>query len=282
MKHPFNRETLAFIRSVGIKKPVLWIHGYFFVSYLDLYLKTLMDLIRRLPKIPKFLKDFASHSYRGKVTTLEDAKKLMRINLEIPIDNLERILTLKEATSIVYRTGDKILVTECPCRKLVKNPCKPSEVCMAMGEPFTSLFARQIGPGNYRWISPEEAIDILEMTEKLGWIHLTFNRDVAGDNFYAICNCCKCCCSTHVMREKAGVSVIHHSGYLAEVNGSCIGCGTCESICQFGAICLGEEGTAVIDLSKCQGCGICASNCQESAIVLKEVETGLKPLRLPA
>jgi ferredoxin len=282
MRHPFNSETLAFIRSVGVNKPARWIHGYIYGTYSHLYLKCFLGLVRGLPNVPKVLNDFAARSYRGKVTTLDDAKRLVRINQEIPIDNLERILTMDDTVNIVYRTGDKVLVTECLCRGLKKNnPCKPSEVCMVMGEPFMSFFARQLGPGNYRWISQQEAIDIIELTEKLGWTHVTFNRDIVGDNFYALCSCCKCCCGTRIL-ERFGVNVLHHSGLFAEVTESCIGCGTCESLCQFDAIHVGEGDTSAVDLRKCQGCGVCASNCQQAAVVLKEVAAGPKPLRLSA
>ena len=278
MRHPFNKETLAFIQSVGVEKPARWIHGYIYGTYTLQYLNCLLRIVRGLSKIPRFLNDFTTSSYRGKVTILEDAKKLVRVNQEVQIDHLERILPLKEAVGIVYRTGDRILLTECLCRKLKENPCKPSEVCMIMGEPFASFMARQQGD-SCRWISQEEAIDILEMTEKAGFTHVTFNRDVVGDNFYAICNCCKCCCAGMLLQQQFGMNVIHHSGYQVEVTEACISCGTCESLCQFEAIHSEEGCTAVVDLRKCKGCGVCASNCPESAIVLKE--TGdLKPLRL--
>jgi ferredoxin len=277
MKHPFNKETFAFIRSVGVTKPGRWIHGYIYGSYTLQYLNFLVQLVRGLPKIPKFLSDYTASSYRGKVTTLEDAKNLVRINQAVTIDHLERILPLKEAVEIVYRTGKKILLTECLCRKLKENPCKPSEVCMIIGEPFASFMARQQGD-DCRWISQAEAVEILEMTEKAGLTHITFNRDVVGDNFYAICNCCKCCCAG-MLFQQLGINVIHHSGYQVEVTEECTGCGICESLCQFEAIQLEEGSTAAIDLHKCKGCGVCASNCPEGAIVLKETGA-LKPLKL--
>jgi len=46
----------------------------------------------------------------------------------------------------------------------------------------------------------------------------------------------------------------------------CIGFGTCERSCAFGAITLNEDGLPIIDLRKCVGCGKCASACPKRII----------------
>jgi len=50
----------------------------------------------------------------------------------------------------------------------------------------------------------------------------------------------------------------------------CRGCGTCASICQFGAIMLSEKNpgifTAQVDEGLCRGCGICVAHCPSGAL----------------
>ncbi|MHA1799823.1 MAG: 4Fe-4S binding protein [Candidatus Helarchaeota archaeon] len=49
----------------------------------------------------------------------------------------------------------------------------------------------------------------------------------------------------------------------------CIGCGTCERNCSFGAIKVGEDGIAHVDEIACKGCGVCASSCPVRAITFR-------------
>jgi heterodisulfide reductase subunit A len=54
----------------------------------------------------------------------------------------------------------------------------------------------------------------------------------------------------------------------------CIGCGTCEKICPYGAI-RPVEGKKVMQTTQalCKGCGSCAAACPESAITMKHYTT---------
>ena len=195
---------------------------------------------------------------------------LVRVNQEVPIKNLERILRLDEALDIVYRTGDSILLTECVCRRLQEDPCRPLEVCMVVGEPFASFVARQQGE-NCRWITQEEAVEVLEKTEKLGWPHIIFNRDVVGDNFYAICHCCKCCCGGIEAMVKYGIPALAPSGYIATVNAEgCTACAICQEACPFGGVEVDE--VATVNWEMCMGCGVCVGRCPNKAISLERDE----------
>jgi len=57
------------------------------------------------------------------------------------------------------------------------------------------------------------------------------------------------------------------SGYVAQVDESrCVGCGACESHCQFGAITV--NGISLVDRDNCMGCGVCVSHCPQEGIEL--------------
>ncbi|MBQ4418984.1 MAG: RnfABCDGE type electron transport complex subunit B [Synergistaceae bacterium] len=48
----------------------------------------------------------------------------------------------------------------------------------------------------------------------------------------------------------------------------CLGFGTCEKVCPFGAIKMGDDGLPLIDVEKCTGCGVCVENCPKFVLTL--------------
>lgn len=70
------------------------------------------------------------------------------------------------------------------------------------------------------------------------------------------------------------------SGYLAVVDEDlCLGCGTCEESCQFGAIQV-LNGIAAVDAAACMGCGVCSTHCVQEAVELVRDESKGVPLEL--
>lgn len=53
----------------------------------------------------------------------------------------------------------------------------------------------------------------------------------------------------------------------------CTRCGTCEEMCRFGAVRMGDEGVS-IDPIRCEGCGVCVHFCPEKAIAFNPRECG--------
>lgn len=217
-------------------------------------------------------------TYHGKVVPTEAASQLVTINADIRIDDLEKIIPYAKARAIVMKNPDHIVALECPCRSVRENPCLPLDVCLIIGEPFAS-FIIEHHPQRARWISQGEAVSILEAERERGHVSHAFFKDAMLERFYAICNCCQCCCGA-MKAHRNGSLMLASSGYIALVDSDlCIGCGDCESFCQFNAV------TMIIDASKidadvCMGCGVCEAHCTQGAIsLIREARRGI-PLEI--
>ncbi len=217
-------------------------------------------------------------SYHGKVVPTQTAAKLVSIKQEIRIDDLEQVIPYAKARAIVMKNPDHIAVLECPCRTNAKNPCTPLDVCIVVGEPFAG-FIIEHHPTKARWITPSEAINILEAERERGHVSHAFFKDAMLGRFYAICNCCKCCCGA-MSAYRNGTPMLAASGYLAQVDiDQCLGCGECEAMCPFEAIQV-EDLYAAVDIVTCMGCGVCVENCPEGALSLVRCEQKGIPLEI--
>lgn len=206
-------------------------------------------------------------TYHGKVLPLDSIKKLVSVQQDIHLENLEKVIPFKLAKDIILEHPDHIAVLDCPCRANRENPCLPMDVCMVIGEPFTSMILEH-HPKRSRKITQNEAIQILEDEDERGHVHHAFFKDAMLGRYYAICNCCSCCCGAIEAHEN-GTPMLASSGYIAVVDqDACIGCGICNSYCQFHALTL-NQGVNTVDTILCMGCGICVSKCSEQAITLR-------------
>ncbi len=257
-----RNSTAAFWRLSNLP---LWkkIEGYFYASRPVWYLKP-----AAWPWVMRhFGKNESGDTYHAKVMTRQDASRLLTINQPISLTNLEHVIPYPVARSIILQDPlPSIAVMECPCRLQQKNPCTPIDVCLVIGEPFASFIVEHQST-RARRIEVQEALDIIEAEENRGHIHTAWFKDVMHNRFYAICNCCSCCC-LGMKSFFRGVNRMAHSGYSPVIDYEyCINCGNCTSICPFGAIQLNGE-LPELDTAKCMGCGICVSHCPSEAISL--------------
>ncbi len=207
-----------------------------------------------------------AEGYHGKALPLDTARQLVSIKQEISLKNLEQVIPFERARDIILRNPDHIVAMDCPCRKGKENPCLPLDVCLIIGDPFAS-FVLEHHPKVSRAISPAEARRILEKEETRGHVHHAFFKDAMLNRFYAICNCCSCCCGA-MLAQRNGTPMIISSGYIAELDRAvCVQCGMCVEVCQFGAISENENGMQ-IDVSVCMGCGVCVNRCPRGALAL--------------
>jgi len=217
-------------------------------------------------------------TYHGKAIPLETAKRLVLINEEIKIPDLEQVIPYKRARSIIMKNPDRIVALDCPCRSAREDPCLPLDVCLIVGDPFAS-FIHEHHPGRSRWITRDEAIAVLQAEDERGHVHHAFFKDAMLDRFYAICNCCGCCCGA-MHAHRTGTPMLASSGYISQVDEDlCIGCSDCNSYCQFGALEI-VEGVNHVIYEKCMGCGICISKCVHGALLLVPDEAKGIPLEI--
>jgi len=213
-------------------------------------------------------------SYHGKAVPLAQATQLVTVDEEIHLTDLEHVIPYAQARDIVLKNPDHIVVLDCPCRASRPNPCKPLDVCLIIGEPFASFVAEH-HPRRSRWIEPQEAVEIIRAEDERGHVHHAFFKDAMLERFYAICNCCSCCCGA-MQAHRTGVPMLAPSGYMSQVDKDlCVGCGSCVEICPFDALSL-DEGIAAVDDAACMGCGVCVGQCPEGALTLRrEADKGV-------
>jgi hypothetical protein len=149
--------------------------------------------------------------YHGKVLPLEKARQLVTVREEIHRGDLERVIPYPMARDLILKNPDHIAVIQCPCRAARLNPCTPLDVCLIVGEPFAS-FVVEHNPQRARWIDAVEAQSILEAEERRGHVHHAFFKDAMLGRFYAICNCCPCCCGA-IQSHRNGIPMLAPSGY---------------------------------------------------------------------
>ena len=292
---PSTREFIAEARKTPNYSLFDFVHGYIYGRWVHLYiaigtgrhplakrfapLAAWFDhwLARKIEQHPEQYVSMAD-TYHGKALPLETARQLVLVNEDINIPDLEQVIPYKRARAIILKNPDHIVALDCPCRAARPNPCLPLDVCLVIGEPFAS-FVMEHNPGKARWITQQDAVEILEAEDRRGHVHHAFFKDAMLGRFYAICNCCACCCGA-LHAHQHGTPMLASSGYVAQVDVNlCVGCAECLQSCQFGAIGMGNQHSRV-DFEKCMGCGVCVEQCPTRALSLKREPAKGEPLEI--
>jgi ferredoxin len=272
----FRRSTREFFKLHGFKDIGQFIHGYIYGRFPNWYIGKLREMGDKAGSSREKAKKHSSGArklqerYHSKVLVTEDARKVIHLDKPVEVENPERVIPFEIANRIVVETPGKVAVIDCPCRETMGgDACGPKDVCMVVGSPYVE-FVVDHKVNNARELTREEATGVLETAAANGWVHTAWFKDAMGGRFYAICNCCSCCCMGlgAMQKTRNRARFVTSSGYVAVLdNDLCSGCGTCDEICSFGAIEI-IEGRAVINARKCFGCGVCANLCPNGAAVM--------------
>ena len=137
---------------------------------------------------------------------------------------------------------DKYSVGQCTCRKQQSMRGEGSgeingEFCMGMGDMAEYCVDKGMG----RYISYDEALEILERAERHGFVHQVTNID-GEDKIVAICNCAPGVCNALRTSQLYNTPNMSRSAYRAHVEKEkCVACGKCVEVCPVGAAKLGQK-----------------------------------------
>ena len=294
--------TRAFLAEARQTPDFSWldtVHGYVYLRWPYLYIRIILGehplaraylwmrsafspvsrALRRLSPAKKSIPQHESTSadgYHGKVLPLDSAKQLIAVNEGIELRDLDHVIPFDTARDIVLKNPDHIVVLDCPCRSARSDGCQPRDVCLVVGEPFASFVAEN-HPQRSRWIDAPEAAKILQAEHERGHVQHAFFKDAMLGRYYAICNCCSCCCGA-LQAVRHGTPMAISSGYVSQLEeGACIGCGLCVDDCPFGAL-ASHDGSVRIDQADCMGCGVCVTICGQEALSLVRDPSKSEPL----
>jgi ferredoxin len=165
----------------------------------------------------------------------------------------------------IVESQDKISIAPCICRKtrkLTGHDCdKPHDNCFSFGSHAEYYVENGLG----RYITKEEAKQIVINNEEAGLVMQPFNSKKIG----GMCSCCGDCCGMlRSLKKQPNPAEAVQSNYYAQVDEElCTGCETCVDRCQMEAVEV-VDGISTVLLNRCIGCGLCVTTCPTEAIEL--------------
>lgn len=142
----------------------------------------------------------------------------------------------------VEKYAPSLSIADCQCRRVGEvtgniGADLPGEYCMQLGAFAESC----IRTGRARRITKEEAYDILQWTEDLGYMHEVTNVD-GKENSMFICSCHPEACLAFRTSRLVDTPNMMKNNFLAKVNASkCVACGECMEVCPMNAAKLGRK-----------------------------------------
>ena len=230
------------------------------------------------------LRNYLNHKFKRSskpntriVVPEEKPHTKIEVNKKIEVEPV-KIYPSQNVFELLEKYGDenKIAVIHCFCRqwkKMIGTPCSfnmSGESCIIIGEATRHVVKNEIG----RYISKQEAVDIISETHKKGAIHQVFHRkDDLSLPEIAICNCCWDCCGILSGYNRGLSPLCIKSYYVAELtdNSLCTGCGLCIKHCPVNALEL-KNNKCTINEEICIGCAQCEVKCPKKLIKMMHKE----------
>jgi hypothetical protein len=122
------------------------------------------------------------------------------------------LLTTAEAEEIVS-LAKGLAVGPCACRELERKCDNPIQAEIMLNLQDSAFVTER--PNDYHRITAEEAKSILRDCHSRGLIH---NIVKCRDDYYAICNCCTCCCVPLILSKQYGIknALVRKEGIVDE------------------------------------------------------------------
>ena len=133
---------------------------------------------------------------------LDFAERLVTLDAGIDLRGLEQIVPYPIARDIVLSHPDHIVALECPAARVANiHVCRSTSASSSASRSRAS--SRSTIRSERAGSTQSEAVEILRAEHERGHVHHAFFKDAMLGRFYAICNCCSCCCGAmQAFRER--------------------------------------------------------------------------------
>lgn len=165
------------------------------------------------------------------------------IPVQKEVDMCNEAISLEKISYWLDKYDGKYAASPCSCRKSRKTfdeGCAddPADWCIAVGDMADYVVETNKGG---RYITKEEALEILQKAEDNGFVHQITNID-GEDKIFAICNCNVNVCYALRTSQLFNTPNMSRSAYVAHVDkANCVACGRCVEYCPAGAVTLGQK-----------------------------------------
>lgn len=214
-----------------------------------------------LPLIGRFLRRYVEYKIH----------KEKHLNARDGDGHFGQVIPIEEAQLLLNMAGQNeggIARVKCVCRKMNRNIDEYN--CLAFGvlAEVATRIPRYIPEHGVIKLDVDQAFDFVKEMNTRGRVHTVWFEPVPFIG--GLCSCDYPSCTGLRMRRDFDLSVVSKAEYVCMVDyDACVGCKTCITRCQFGALNFSDSmGKAYISPSRCFGCALCRDVCPEGAIRL--------------
>lgn len=200
------------------------------------------EQLAKHPEIGRAFDEYTGKTGASLATTIPMGSSLMRVvPIQSSIDGNPQAVDF-EKLSYYLDKYDVYSVSDCSCRasrRIMGEGCGHLEqdMCLHLG-PAAEYYA---DTGKARYVTKEEALEIIKRAEENGLMHSMPNIHEPGDSD-SICNCCACSCFGLRVGLMYGARDAISSNYVAEIDESkCVACGQCVEYCPGKALKMGQK-----------------------------------------
>ena len=164
------------------------------------------------------------------------------IPVEKAIDSNNEAIDIEKISHWLKKYEGHISAGICSCRAsraILGDGCidDVDDWCIQLGD----MADYTVETGRAHYITKERALEILELSEKNGFVHQITNID-GEDKIFDICNCDVKICNALRLTGLFNTPNLNRSAYTARVTKeNCVACGQCVSNCPNGAVKLGQK-----------------------------------------
>lgn len=217
----------------------------FFVPGSAELMNSSVDRIARNPAVASFFERMTFIPLAGVTEMLPpggDGVGMHVIPVEKAIESNNEAIDVEKISHWLKKYDGHISAGICSCRAsraVLGDGCidDVDDWCIQLGD----MADYTVETGRAHYITKERALEILELSEKNGFVHQITNID--GENkIFDICNCDVKICNALRTSMLFNTPNLSRSSYTASVNKmNCVACGMCVQNCPSGAVKLGQK-----------------------------------------